>query len=250
MIDEDPTGAKGYFWNNALLKRGVYFHPWHNMFINTAMTEGDIDHALQAADDAFKLLKGGRPAGARPVAKLRASSCTPKASGRLGGPGGSPMRGTGAFAGLVAWGLAIALGPSAHAQGARALRIDTTGQSLATALTDIARRSGRELLLAAPMVGGRPAPSLRGQYTIDQALTLLLTGSGLTYRRTADGTYIIHAAPVAPRERRSPRLPSPYPNCWLRDASPRTATSSGPRTTSKPTRCGAAATSSSPIRPT
>jgi len=68
MVDEDPTGAKGYFWNNALLKRGVYFHPWHNMFINTAMTEGDIDHALQAADDAFKLLKAAGPL--EPVAKL------------------------------------------------------------------------------------------------------------------------------------------------------------------------------------
>jgi glutamate-1-semialdehyde 2,1-aminomutase len=68
MIDDDATGAKGYFWNNALLKRGVYFHPWHNMFINTAMTEGDIDHTLQAADDAFKLLKAAGPL--EPVAKL------------------------------------------------------------------------------------------------------------------------------------------------------------------------------------
>ena len=68
MVDDDPTGAKGYFWNNALLKRGVYFHPWHNMFINTAMTEGDIDHTLQAADDAFKLLKAAGPL--EPVAKL------------------------------------------------------------------------------------------------------------------------------------------------------------------------------------
>jgi glutamate-1-semialdehyde 2,1-aminomutase len=68
MIDDDAAGAKGYFWNNALLKRGVYFHPWHNMFINTAMTEGDIDHTLQAADDAFKLLKAAGPL--EPVAKL------------------------------------------------------------------------------------------------------------------------------------------------------------------------------------
>jgi glutamate-1-semialdehyde 2,1-aminomutase len=68
MIDDDATGAKGYFWNNALLKRGVYFHPWHNMFINSAMTDGDIDHALQAADDAFKLLKAAGPL--EPVAKL------------------------------------------------------------------------------------------------------------------------------------------------------------------------------------
>lgn len=68
MIDDDPTGAKGYFWSNALLKRGVYFHPWHNMFITTAMTDGDIDHTLQAAEDAFKLLKAAGPL--EPVAKL------------------------------------------------------------------------------------------------------------------------------------------------------------------------------------
>ncbi|MBO9710322.1 MAG: aminotransferase class III-fold pyridoxal phosphate-dependent enzyme [Caulobacter sp.] len=68
MVDDDPTGAKGYFWNNALLKRGVYFHPWHNMFMTTAMTDADIDYTIQAADDAFKLLKAAGPL--EPVAKL------------------------------------------------------------------------------------------------------------------------------------------------------------------------------------
>jgi glutamate-1-semialdehyde 2,1-aminomutase len=68
MVDDDPTGAKGYFWNNALLKRGVYFHPWHNMFMTSAMTDADIDHAVEAADEAFKLLKAAGPL--EPVAKL------------------------------------------------------------------------------------------------------------------------------------------------------------------------------------
>lgn len=68
MVDDDPAGAKGYFWNNALLKRGVYFHPWHNMFMTSAMTDADIDHAIEAADDAFKLLKAAGPL--EPVAKL------------------------------------------------------------------------------------------------------------------------------------------------------------------------------------
>ena len=68
MFDDDPTSAKGYLWNNALLKRGVYFHPWHNMFICAAMTEADIDHTLNAADDAFKVVKDAGPL--EPVAKL------------------------------------------------------------------------------------------------------------------------------------------------------------------------------------
>jgi glutamate-1-semialdehyde 2,1-aminomutase len=61
MVDDDPTLAKGYFWNQALIKRGVYFHPWHNMFICAAMTEADIDFSLEGADDAFKLLKATGP---------------------------------------------------------------------------------------------------------------------------------------------------------------------------------------------
>lgn len=68
MVDDDPTLAKGYFWNQALMKRGVYFHPWHNMFICAAMTDADIDLAIEAADDAFKLLKAAGPL--EPVAKL------------------------------------------------------------------------------------------------------------------------------------------------------------------------------------
>jgi glutamate-1-semialdehyde 2,1-aminomutase len=68
MVDDDPTLAKGYFWNQALIKRGVYFHPWHNMFICAAMTEADIDFAVEAADDAFKLVKAAGPL--EPPAKL------------------------------------------------------------------------------------------------------------------------------------------------------------------------------------
>lgn len=69
MIDDDPGLSKVYFWNAALLKRGVYFHPWHNMFICAAMTEADIDFSIEAADDAFKLLKAAGPL--EPVAKLQ-----------------------------------------------------------------------------------------------------------------------------------------------------------------------------------
>ena len=42
-----------------MLARGVYVHPWHNMFLCAAMTEADIAHTLDAADGAFAALKGG-----------------------------------------------------------------------------------------------------------------------------------------------------------------------------------------------
>ena len=33
----------------GMIERGVWFHPWHNMFISAAMTDDDIDFALDAA---------------------------------------------------------------------------------------------------------------------------------------------------------------------------------------------------------
>jgi len=52
-----------------MLKRGVYVHPWHNMFLCAAMTHADIDQALDAADAAFAALKAQQGTLA-PVAKM------------------------------------------------------------------------------------------------------------------------------------------------------------------------------------
>jgi glutamate-1-semialdehyde 2,1-aminomutase len=52
-----------------MLAQGVYVHPWHNMFMCTAMTLEDMDQALNAADVAFKSLKKDGP-GLQPVAKM------------------------------------------------------------------------------------------------------------------------------------------------------------------------------------
>jgi len=38
------------------LRRGVYLHPRHNMFLSTAHTEADIDFALEATKAAFDVL--------------------------------------------------------------------------------------------------------------------------------------------------------------------------------------------------
>jgi glutamate-1-semialdehyde 2,1-aminomutase len=37
-----------------MVSRGVYVHPWYNMFLSAAMTEADIDFALDAADAGFR----------------------------------------------------------------------------------------------------------------------------------------------------------------------------------------------------
>lgn len=69
LFDEDPDLRLGFAWSSAMLARGVYVHPWHNMFLCAAMTEADIEGALDAAEGAFADLK--RDAGSLgPVEKL------------------------------------------------------------------------------------------------------------------------------------------------------------------------------------
>jgi glutamate-1-semialdehyde 2,1-aminomutase len=57
LFGEDADVRRGYFWCGEMLKRGIYTHPWHNMFICAAMTEADIDSAIAAAEECFVELK-------------------------------------------------------------------------------------------------------------------------------------------------------------------------------------------------
>jgi len=69
LFDDDPDLRKGFFFASEMLARGVYIHPWHNMFLCAAMTEADIDGALDAAEAAFGALKR-EAGGLAPVEKL------------------------------------------------------------------------------------------------------------------------------------------------------------------------------------
>jgi glutamate-1-semialdehyde 2,1-aminomutase len=57
LFDDDPDLRKGFCFSSEMLARGVYVHPWHNMFLCAAMTEADIAAALDAAEAAFAALK-------------------------------------------------------------------------------------------------------------------------------------------------------------------------------------------------
>jgi glutamate-1-semialdehyde 2,1-aminomutase len=69
LFDDDPDLRKGFFWSSQMLAHGVYVHPWHNMFLCAAMTEADIDGALDAAEASFAALKG-QAASLGPVEKM------------------------------------------------------------------------------------------------------------------------------------------------------------------------------------
>lgn len=53
LFNEDPDFRVGFAWAEGMLEEGVYLHPWHNMFLCSAMTAEDIDLAIAAADRAF-----------------------------------------------------------------------------------------------------------------------------------------------------------------------------------------------------
>ena len=57
FFDDDPDMRIGYFWAAAALRRGVYLHPYHNMFATSALTSADIERTLSATDGAFAELK-------------------------------------------------------------------------------------------------------------------------------------------------------------------------------------------------
>lgn len=62
MFADDPDFRIGYAWTEEMLVRGVYMHPWHNMFLCAAMTEADIDSTIAAAEASFRAVAARRDA--------------------------------------------------------------------------------------------------------------------------------------------------------------------------------------------
>jgi glutamate-1-semialdehyde 2,1-aminomutase len=57
LFDGDADFRIGYAWCAEMVRRGVYVHPWHNMFLCAAMTDADIDNVVAAADESFKVVR-------------------------------------------------------------------------------------------------------------------------------------------------------------------------------------------------
>jgi iron complex outermembrane recepter protein len=76
-------------------------------------------------------------------------------------------------------GVAMFATSAARAQQAGARDYDIVAQDLGTAITQVALRSGRQIIVADDLVRSRRAPALRGRYSVDAALAALLGGTGL-----------------------------------------------------------------------
>ncbi len=60
------------------------------------------------------------------------------------------------------------------------LKID--GQPLASALQDLAKQSQVQIIFFSQVAEGVQAPALKGEYTVNAALGILLSGTKLTFR--------------------------------------------------------------------
>ncbi|MEO0549075.1 MAG: aminotransferase class III-fold pyridoxal phosphate-dependent enzyme [Pseudomonadota bacterium] len=72
MFNADQGGrdlALTYAFAEGMIQNGVHFHPYHNMFINAAMTEADIDDIIAAADRTAKTLPNLTTYEVNPIAK-------------------------------------------------------------------------------------------------------------------------------------------------------------------------------------
>lgn len=70
-------------------------------------------------------------------------------------------------------------------------------QTLATALREVARRSGLSVAAAADLLAGKRVGPLDGEYTAQEAIDVLLIDTGLVARRTDDGVIIARRDDIA-----------------------------------------------------
>lgn len=89
-----------------------------------------------------------------------------------------------------ATGLVTATAP-AHAAQVQTHRFAMPAQPLGAALNQLAETAGVQILVPPELVRGKNAPALSGSYSVEQALDLVLAGSGLRHDRTPSGVITV-----------------------------------------------------------
>jgi iron complex outermembrane receptor protein len=98
-----------------------------------------------------------------------------------------------------ALGLPLAATPtSAQAQSERLYSIDLPAQPLNTALTALSRQTNTPIMAGGSRVAAHSAPAVSGRMTVQEALTRLLAGSGLSSAAAPGGGFAVTAPDQSP----------------------------------------------------
>ncbi|HWU78605.1 MAG TPA: TonB-dependent receptor, partial [Caulobacter sp.] len=73
--------------------------------------------------------------------------------------------------------------------------VDVHAGALQDALAELARENRADILYSADLVRGQRSPAVKGRLTTERAVALLLNGSGVGYRITSDGVFVLFERP-------------------------------------------------------
>jgi hemoglobin/transferrin/lactoferrin receptor protein len=101
------------------------------------------------------------------------------------------------FRKILLAGAATALLASASPASAQAIQptiFNIPSQPLGAALAEFARQSNIDVLFSSQLTRNQQSPGLQGEMAAPQALAMLLSGTGLTYRASSGGSFVIEDA--------------------------------------------------------
>lgn len=98
----------------------------------------------------------------------------------------------------------LAIAQSAHESSSGKLNESIPTQSLADALKTLGAQTNTNILADPQLIDGKQAPAIKPNLTVDQAMTELLKGTGLTYRFLNERTVVLAASTST-----TANLPSP-----------------------------------------
>ena len=98
----------------------------------------------------------------------------------------------------LAYAMCIAMAYAQSVTPSQTFDIHMPAQPLATALTELSKQTGVQILAADDLVAGKSAPAVSGRMTAHTALEQLLTGSGLQVVSVGQDLVVQHAAPSPP----------------------------------------------------
>lgn len=94
----------------------------------------------------------------------------------------------------------------AQTQGQRRT-FNVPSQQAATGVAELARQADAQILISAEDAVGKTTRNVVGNFTTEQALALLLEGTGLSSQRSSSGTFVVAAGPPGTAEQEAEGVP-------------------------------------------